>query len=154
VELTDGTFEDVDVIVWCTGYKVTFPFFDEGFVSAKDNDLPLFFRVFHPTVPRLLFIGLLQPLGAIMPLAEAQGKWAARFIRGEYALPEPAEMTRIMEAERREMFARYVPSKRHTMQVDFDDYLHDLAREVERGVRRARKSASSSRPARPARQNT
>ncbi|MGE5926587.1 MAG: hypothetical protein ACM357_04485, partial [Gemmatimonadota bacterium] len=33
VRFVDGTVEDVDVIVWCTGYKVTFPFFDPGFVS-------------------------------------------------------------------------------------------------------------------------
>ena len=48
VRFTDGTVELADVIVYCTGYKVTFPFFDPSFVSAKDNDLPLFMRVFHP----------------------------------------------------------------------------------------------------------
>ncbi|MEA2422060.1 MAG: hypothetical protein QOF55_1159, partial [Thermoleophilaceae bacterium] len=42
-----------DVVVYCTGYKVTFPFFDPGFISAPNNDLPLFRRVFHPDVPNL-----------------------------------------------------------------------------------------------------
>ena len=32
------------------------------------------------------------------------------------------------------MFKRYVASKRHTMQVDFDDYLADLAKERRRGA--------------------
>ena len=36
------------------------------------------------------------------------------------------------------MFKRYVASKRHTMQVDFDDYLADLAKERRRGAERAR----------------
>ena len=85
-----------------------------------------------------MFIGLLQPLGAIMPLAEAQGKWLAKQLRGEYALPGGDEMSRIIGEERRAMFARYVPSKRHTMQVDFDDYLRDLAKEIRRGEKRAR----------------
>jgi hypothetical protein len=133
----DGTVEKVDVIVWCTGYKVTFPFFDETFVSAKGNDLPLFRRVFHPKHHTLTFIGLLQPLGAIMPLAEAQGKWIAKWLRGEYALPPQAEMEKDIAAERKKMFARYVPSKRHTMQVDFDDYLADLEKEIRRGEKRA-----------------
>lgn len=137
VTFTDGTVEDVDVIVWSTGYKVTFPFFEETFVTARDNDLPLFFRVFHPEHPQLAFVGLLQPLGAIMPLAEAQSKWLAKYIRGEYALPSPNEMRRTMDSERKKMFARYVPSKRHKMQVDFDDYLDDMASEVARGTRRA-----------------
>jgi cation diffusion facilitator CzcD-associated flavoprotein CzcO len=137
VRFSDGSVEPADVIVWCTGYKVTFPFFDERLVSAKDNDLPLFFRVFHPRLDGLTFVGLLQPLGAIMPLAEAQGKWIARWLRGDYALPARREMDRAIEEDRRTMFARYVPSKRHTMQVDFDDYLADLAKELARGAKRA-----------------
>jgi hypothetical protein len=40
--------------------------------------------------------------------------------------------------ERARMFKRYVASKRHTMQVDFDDYLADLAKERRRGAERAR----------------
>jgi dimethylaniline monooxygenase (N-oxide forming) len=147
VEFSDGTVETADVIVWCTGYRVTFPFFDTSFVSAQDNDLPLFFRVFHPRYTQLMFVGLLQPLGAIMPLAEAQGKWLARHLRGEYMLPGADEMARIIEEERRAMFARYVPSKRHMMQVDFDDYLHDLEREIRRGEKRALKKRKDSRQA-------
>ena len=61
-------------IVYCTGYKVTFPFFDEDFISAPDNDLPLFRRVFHPDIGNVFFLALLQPLGATMPIAEAPGR--------------------------------------------------------------------------------
>lgn len=138
VRFTDGSVEDVDVIVYCTGYKVTFPFFDEDFISAPDNDLPLFRRVFKPDMNNVFFIGLLQPLGAIMPLSEAQGRWVADYLRGEYALPSPAEIQADMEAERDRMFKRYVKSKRHTMQVDFDDYLYDLKKEIKRGTARAK----------------
>lgn len=138
VRFTDGSVEDVDVIVYCTGYKVTFPFFDQDFISAPDNDLPLFRRVFKPDFDNVFFIGLLQPLGAIMPLSEAQGRWVADYLRGEYALPSPAEMKADMEAERDRMFKRYVKSKRHTMQVDFDDYLYDLNKEIKRGTARAK----------------
>lgn len=136
VRFTDGSVEEADVVIYCTGYKVTFPFFDEALLSAKDNDLPLFLRVFDPRHPRLAFVGLLQPLGAIMPLAEAQGRWIAKWIRGEYALPPQPEMKRRIEEERKVMFARYVRSKRHTMQVDFDDYLLALEREMRRGAPR------------------
>ncbi len=142
VEFTDGTTEEADVIVWCTGYRVTFPFFDTSFIAARDNDLPLFFRVFHPEHRQLAFVGLLQPLGAIMPIAEAQGKWLAKHLVGEYALPDATAMSHRIEEDRHAMFARYVPSKRHMMQVDFDDYLHDLSREIERGEKRAARGAS------------
>src|ERR1700722_3736649 len=86
VRFEDGSAEEIDVIVWCTGYKVTFPFFDEDLISAPDNDLPLYRRVFKPGIDNLFFVALLQPLGATMPLAEAQGRWIASSLRGEDAL--------------------------------------------------------------------
>jgi cation diffusion facilitator CzcD-associated flavoprotein CzcO len=138
VRFEDGTVSHADVIVYCTGYKVTFPFFDADFISAPDNDLPLFRRVFHPEHDNVFFVGLLQPLGAIMPLAEAQGQWIASYLRGEYALPAPAQLWEDMQHERARMFKRYVASKRHTMQVDFDNYLHELRREQRAGARRVR----------------
>jgi hypothetical protein len=138
VRFEDGSEEAVDTIVWCTGYKVTFPFFDERLISAPGNDLPLFRRVFHPAIDNVFFVGLLQPLGAVMPLAEAQSQWIAAYLRGEYALPEPAALAADVEAERRAMFKRYVASKRHTMQVDFDTYLYELRRERAAGAKRMR----------------
>jgi cation diffusion facilitator CzcD-associated flavoprotein CzcO len=138
VVFEDGSSEEIDIIVYCTGYKVTFPFFDEDFVSAPDNDLPLFRRVFKPGIDNLVFIGLLQPLGAIMPLAEAQGRWLASYLRGEYRLPPLPEMEADIRDERERMFRRYVASKRHTMQVDFDNYLYELGKELKAGAARAR----------------
>lgn len=137
VVFADGSRERADVIVYCTGYRVSFPFFDADLVSAPDNDLPLFRRVFHPELPGLFFVGLLQPLGAIMPLAEAQSEWIADYLAGRYALPAPAALIEDIERERAAMFGRYVASPRHTMQVDFDDYLVELAAERRRGARRA-----------------
>jgi len=137
VRFVDGTTEPVDLIVWCTGYQVTFPFFDEQFISAPDNDLPLFRRVFKPGLDNLFFLALLQPLGATMPLAEAQGEWIASYLRGAYHLPSPREMEADIARERDIMFRRYVASPRHTMQVDFDTYLYELGRERRAGEKRA-----------------
>ncbi|HKG38523.1 MAG TPA: NAD(P)/FAD-dependent oxidoreductase, partial [Conexibacter sp.] len=69
---------------------------------------------------------------------EAQGQWIAAHLRGEYALPAPAALREDVERERAKMFKRYVASKRHTMQVDFDNYLHDIAHERRAGARRVR----------------
>jgi dimethylaniline monooxygenase (N-oxide forming) len=138
VRFVDGTVERVDVIVYATGYKVSFPFFDEQSICAPDNDLPLFRRVFHPDIDNVFFLGLLQPLGAVMPLAEAQGRWIAAYLRGEYALPSSSALRADMQRERARMFKRYVSSKRHTMQVDFDNYRYEIGRESAAGAKRAR----------------
>jgi len=143
VRFEDDSMEEIDIIVWCTGYKVSFPFFDEHFISAPDNDLPLWRRLMKPAIDNLFFIALLQPLGATMPLAEAQGKFVAAYLRGEYHLPAVAEMEAHMHRERDAMFKRYVASKRHTMQVDFDNYLYDLGKELKAGAVRARAAGFS-----------
>jgi dimethylaniline monooxygenase (N-oxide forming) len=137
VRFEDGTAEPIDVIVWCTGYKVTFPFFDESLISAPENDLPLFKRMFKPGIDNLAFIALLQPLGATMPLAEAQGRFVASYLRGEYLLPSRTAMEAEIDRDRERMFKRYVASKRHTMQVDFDNYLYALGKELKAGAARA-----------------
>jgi hypothetical protein len=126
------------VVVYCTGYKITFPFFEESLISAPENRIDLFRRVFHPEIPNVFFVGLLQPLGAIMPLAEAQGAWVGDYLAGDYALPVPAEVRTDIEAEQAAMRKRYVASKRHTIQVDYDDYLHALEKERRAGSARAR----------------
>ncbi len=137
VRFADGSVAEADTLIYATGYKVSFPFFDPEFISAPDNDLPLFRRVFKPELPDVFFVGLCQPLGAIMPIAEVQGAWIADYLTGRYALPAPQAMAADMARERGAMFRRYVASRRHTMQVDFDRYLHDLARERRAGQRRA-----------------
>jgi hypothetical protein len=104
--------------------------------------------VFKPGIDNLFFVALLQPLGATMPLAEAQGRWIASYLRGEYHLPTRPKMERDIERERARMFKRYVASKRHTMQVDFDNYLHDLRKETSAGAARAA-AAGFTLPRRP-----
>jgi cation diffusion facilitator CzcD-associated flavoprotein CzcO len=138
VVFTDGSRVRADYVVYCTGYKISFPFFDEDLLSAPDNHIELFRRVFHPDLPDLAFIGLLQPLGAIMPLAAAQGEWVADYLRGAYALPPRAALLEDIRRDQAAMRKRYVASKRHTIQVDFDSYLHELGRERKAGAERAR----------------
>lgn len=139
LRFVDGTREQVDAVVYCTGYNVRFPFFDESFVSAPDNRLPLFRRAFKPGLPNLFFVGLCQPLGAVMPIAEQQGHWLAEYLCGRYALPDEDEMRADMDAEEGRNARRYVASPRHTMQVDFDDYLAGLRDELAAGRERARR---------------
>jgi hypothetical protein len=137
VVFIDGTAEDVDVIIWCTGYKISFPFFEEGFISAPGNEIALWKRMVDPRFSNLYFVGLEQPLCAMMPIAEEQSKLVAQYLTGRYALP-PAE---VMNAQRIEMYERikagYVASPRHTIQINCGEYTHDLRKELAKGHRRA-----------------
>jgi hypothetical protein len=129
VRFTDGTTEEIDLVIYCTGYKITFPFLDPALISAKGNHVELCRRVVPSDLPGLYFIGLLQPLGAIMPLAEAQSEWVADLLEGKAVLPSPDAMRRVIEREDRRMARRYLASPRHTIEVDFYPYLRTLRRE-------------------------
>jgi hypothetical protein len=137
VRFSDGSEEDLDLIVYCTGYKITFPFFDPELVSAEENRLPLYRRVASVEHPGLYFIGFIQPLGAIMPLAEAQAEWVADLLGGRGALPPADEMRAEISAEEKKIRKRYLASKRHTIQVDFHPYLRQLRRERKQAAQRA-----------------
>ncbi|HLI87387.1 MAG TPA: NAD(P)-binding domain-containing protein [Ktedonobacteraceae bacterium] len=149
VIFTDGSRERVDCIIYCTGYKITFPFFRPEVVEAKNNELPLFRRVFHPQYRDLFFIGLLQPLGAIMPLAELQSIWVSKYLLGEYALPPQDEMLRDIQREREALRKRFGNAPRHTMEVDYDPYVREVWREMKRGAKRPGAVALIKRAAAP-----
>jgi dimethylaniline monooxygenase (N-oxide forming) len=149
VIFTDGSRERVDCIIYCTGYKITFPFFRPEVVEAKNNELPLFRRVFHPQYRDLFFIGLLQPLGAIMPLAELQSIWVSKYLLGEYALPPQDELLRDIQREREALRKRFGNAPRHTMEMDYDPYVREVWREMKRGAKRPRAMPLIKRAAAP-----
>ena len=60
----------------------------------------------------------------------------ADHLHGRYRLPKTSVMQREIDAHRRAIARRYVSSKRHTIQVDFDDYMRALRVEHKRGARR------------------
>jgi cation diffusion facilitator CzcD-associated flavoprotein CzcO len=137
VRFADGSEEEIDLVVYCTGYKMTFPFLEPEVLSAPDNRLPLYHRVASADRPGLYFIGFIQPLGPIMPLAEAQCEWVAEILGGRSALPSAAQMKAEIAREEEAMNRRFVASKRHTVEVDFHPYLRQLRRERKQAAQRA-----------------
>lgn len=132
VVFTDGSRDHFDMIIYATGYKVSFPFFKEDFFAVEQtNDLQLYRRVVHPDFPGLYFLGLIQPLGAIMPLAEVQAKWIAKLITGACRLPDRETMQASIRAEAEKNRQRYKHSARHTFQVDFYPYKDSIEQAIQ-----------------------
>jgi dimethylaniline monooxygenase (N-oxide forming) len=136
VHFVDGTSGDFDVIVYCTGYQVSFPFLDDQVVRSEDNHVDLYRRVVDPEHPGLYFLGLIQPLGAIMPLAEIQAEWVADLLEGRAGLPSYDEMRTQVRSYDAKLRKRYVASKRHTIEVDFHAYYVEIEKERKAGAKR------------------
>lgn len=138
VTFSNGENEDFDAIVFCTGYDLKFPFFDAEHISAPNNVLPLYHRAFHADHRHVFFVGLAQTVGAIMPVAEAQAEAIAQHLTGKYALPDRSEMLRRIASQETRIKERFLPSKRHTMQVIPKDFLRELKADLEAGKVRTR----------------
>jgi dimethylaniline monooxygenase (N-oxide forming) len=134
VRFVDGTAEEIDLVVYCTGYKITFPFFDPEVLAAPGNRLPLYRRVVSVERPGIYFVGFIQPLGPIMPIAEAQAEWIADLLSGKSRLPAAGEMKSEIAVEEEKQRKRFVASKRHTVEVDFYPYLREIRRERRRAA--------------------
>jgi cation diffusion facilitator CzcD-associated flavoprotein CzcO len=139
VQFEDGSVEEVDAIVYATGYNITFPFFDPGFLSAPENNLPLYKRIFFPGIDDLALIGFAQTVPTLFPFVEFQSKVVAKYALGEYALPPEEEMRAAIRADQARYWGSVANRPRHTMQIDQYLYEDDMRRnEVPAGRERAR----------------
>ncbi len=150
VEFEDGTREEIDVVIYATGYNVSFPFLDETVVKVENNHVPLYKRIFKPGVPNLFFMALAQPLPTLVNFAEQQMKLIGRYLTGDYALPDETEMNRVIKADEDMYTGHFYQSARHTMQLDFNKYVWDMHKEIKRGAKRAAGQKSLPVPARAA----
>lgn len=124
VTFVDGKSEEYDVVIAATGFSITFPFFDPNFIDYSQGDVPLYLHVFHPDHSSLFFIGLVQPLGCIWPLADVQSKLVANFIIGNYN--PPPDMRDQITKEVEHIRHHYIPSARHTIEVEYNKHMWDL----------------------------
>lgn len=132
VVFEDGTAKDFDIIIYATGYEVSFPFLKhmKAFDVEDSNHIELYRRVIHPDYKNLYFLALIQPLGAIMPLAEVQATWVAKLITGECKLPDKNTMQAAVKKDAERVNKRYKKSARHTLQVDFYPYKESIEQEM------------------------
>ncbi len=138
VRFEDGSVEQVDVIIYATGYNITFPFFDPGFLSAPDNRLTLYKRIFRPGIDDLLLVGFAQAVPTLFPFVEVQSRLVAAYLAGTYRPPDEQRMWEIARAEEQQAIGHYKDTPRHTQQVDYYAYASDiLDRELPAGARRA-----------------
>lgn len=91
---TDGKkFDDIDAIVYCTGYKMTFPFMSDDCGLNVDNNCvqPLFKHIININNPTMALIGLTFT-AANTQMMDIQVRFAFKYWNGGKKLPPVAEM--------------------------------------------------------------
>lgn len=126
---TDGSFETFSSIVFCTGYKYTFPFLsvDCG-VSVEDNYVsPLFKHVININNPTMGFIGLPFQVCASQ-MFDLQARFCIALWTDEKKMPTREQMQEDTDREMAARWARgYSKRQAHMMGPDQEKYYEELA---------------------------
>ncbi|MEU9702902.1 NAD(P)-binding domain-containing protein [Streptomyces sp. NPDC047981] len=128
VTFTDGTVEEADAIVYCTGFGMDFPFLPAGCPTGDgQGTVELYKRVVAPDLPGLHFVGLIRPVGSITRLVEAQSRWVAGIVEGKAALPPADVMREEIDTYLEGIEERYGRTTGgSSIQVDVGPYLREL----------------------------
>ncbi|RWS20600.1 dimethylaniline monooxygenase [N-oxide-forming] 5-like protein [Leptotrombidium deliense] len=121
---------ECDIVVFATGYEISFPFLDSSVICVVQNDVEMFKNVFLPKLkhPQTLgFIGLIQATGPLIPMFEMQARWFAKVISGKVKLPSKVKMLKSIEHAKKVRKATFYNSLRHTLEVNWISYMDEIA---------------------------
>uniref|UniRef100_A0A8C8BNU0 Flavin-containing monooxygenase n=1 Tax=Otus sunia TaxID=257818 RepID=A0A8C8BNU0_9STRI len=119
----DGTTEEnIDVVLFATGYIFSFPFLEDSVRSLFDDNRSLYKRIFPPQLekPTLAIIGLVQLTGSVMVGAEMQARWVTGIFAGWNKLPPTSRMIA-------DVLKKKPPVKRENLKMSFISYTDEIA---------------------------
>lgn len=134
VLFVDGSQENYDAIICATGYKTTFPFLDNNYFQEEQDVRQLYRRMVSLDHQGLVFAGLVQPVGATIPLVEQQGEWIAAVMSNSLELPERAAQQREVDSHCQYQDKYYMDSKRYLLEVDYKNYAKQMRTDIGNGV--------------------
>ncbi|XP_035217878.1 flavin-containing monooxygenase 5-like [Stegodyphus dumicola] len=119
---------ECDSVILATGYRIKFPFLNERLTTIKNNEVHLYKYIYPPHLkhPTLAIVGLIQSVGGGFPVSEAQSRWISLVFKDKMSLPSREEMEFDIMRKKKFNEKRYVKSERHTIQVDYIDYLDEI----------------------------
>ena len=103
VTFADGSKEDVDALIFGTGYQLSLPYLDDELrrtlnVDSEHIDLHAF--TFHPDLPGFACLGLFHQVGPYFPVVELQARAIAYAWSGKRPMPNGDAMRRGVEQYR------------------------------------------------------
>ncbi len=139
VHFVDGTSEEVDLIVWATGYRPSFPMLDDGILDWRGLNPNLFLNVFHRERDDLAVLGLIETDAGAWPQMSLQGRMLAHWLRVRDSDPAQAAAFRRLRSTTVDLEGgiEHVDSPRHAYYLRNDTYLalaREMVRQFEEGV--------------------
>ena len=135
VHFVDGTKERIDLLVWATGYEITFPFLDLTYLNPFGGLPRLYKHVFHPEYDNLFVAGLVQPDSGQFGIVHWQCRAAALYLR---SASDGGRANQWLKRRKRDPVedlgggVRYQKTYRHHLEVEHASYTRALKKLVRR----------------------
>ncbi len=129
VAFKDGSEERIDVIIYATGFNITFPFIDSAHLNWRDGRPQLYLHTFHPQYDNLFVIGMIQLDSGQWGICDYQAQAVAKFARAGRAKSRAADAVRLVRAGGtgvKNRGIRYLNSTRHYVEVEHFSYRESL----------------------------
>lgn len=148
VVFKDGSEEEFDLIVLCTGYRAGFSYLEEAAPdivkpkssrtcncpvgSTKFNPRDMWKHMVHPDWrDKIFFSGFARPaFGSIPQQSELQARFIAKLLKGEVQLPEKNQMEADILADGASEIDQHWSAKTTFPLVSFIKYTNDLAIQI------------------------
>jgi cation diffusion facilitator CzcD-associated flavoprotein CzcO len=139
VQFADGSAEEVELIIWATGYRPTIPFLGAALPERDGMGPELFATLFSFGVPNLYVLGHFEADGGAYPLVSKQAQLVALLARANAIAPDATRrwIARLTSGPRPDLSGgvRYVSSPRHANYAQFETYDLYLRRLIQRARR-------------------
>ena len=147
VRFVDDSEEEIDLIVYATGFRPSFPFMDRSLILDEDGRSKLFIHTFHRELDDLFVAGLFEPAeGGVWQLADYQARLMASFIVAQASDQPRADWFRRLKASASPDIGHGIPYKDtpwHKFEIHhyrFRKYMERLLRKF--GAAATRKEAA------------
>lgn len=132
VYFKDGSQEKIDVIIACTGFVLSHPFFNENFIDYTKGPVSLYLKMFHPDYDNLFFIGMFQPFGCIWPGSEQQSKLLSLALQNKWKRPK--NIIDLCKKETKNPHIKQIKTDRHRITVDYHQFIKELKYQINKSI--------------------
>jgi len=129
VKFVDGSTAAVDVILYATGFRLSFPFLDTKHLNWQDNRPNLFLNIFHPQRDDVFCAGLIQPDSGQWGLVDYQAQLMVRYLKALQRKKQSAKAFQLLKQtdnSPQSQRLKYLDSPRHRLEVEHFSYRRRL----------------------------
>lgn len=129
IEFSDGSTEEIDLIIWATGYDPDLPFFDRSDFDPAEDLKSAFLKVASRRYDDLLYVGYLNTPSGLGNVGNVLGSFSAAYIQGRSDATDGWQRMQFLKQENAPVDLgqdRFMRTKRHSHEVDLWKFIKTM----------------------------